>query len=101
MTNKDQVMTTFGEGILKHFEKIGVEGISVIVIDHVRIILNVLGKNIATRVPYNVISNAMKNIESFGTLRYEIISELTIGLRTIVDGSTRPTGKKRVRRRRV
>lgn len=88
MTNKDRVMTTFGSGILKHFKKIGIDGRSVIVIDHVRIILNVLGRNIATRVPYNVISNAMKNIESFKVLRYEIISELTIGLRTIVDGST-------------
>jgi hypothetical protein len=92
MTNKDKVMTTFAAGILKHFERLGIDGRQEIVIDHVRIILNVKGKNIATRVPYNVISNAMKNIESFGTLRYEIISELTIGLRTIVDD---------IRRRRV
>lgn len=100
-SNKDSILISFASGILKHFSDIDISGKYILKPNSINIILRAYNKKISTTIPYNVISNAITNIEALQVLRYEIIEELTIGLRHASKNvNNRPMNKTEKSRRR-
>lgn len=98
MVEKQQIiLATFANGILKHFKSCNVSGRYVLLDNGVKIVLELSGQRITTSVPYVVISNAMKDIEAFRVMRFELILELTKGLRNASKVSSQEKQNKDVR----
>lgn len=83
LTNQDQVLISFASGILRHFSNIDISGKHTLMVNSIKITILVYNKNISVIIPYNVISNAITNIEAFQCMRFEIIEELTIAIRKV------------------
>lgn len=81
----------FAEGILSHFKRINIAGKYILEDNAVKIQILVYGKTISTTISLGVILNVISNLESWQVTRYEIISEMTKGIKDI----GKKEGKKR------
>ena len=101
LSNKDQVLISFASGILKHFQNAIIPGEYILKPDEIQIILKVYSKNISTTIPYNIIANAVTNIEALQCMRFEIIQELTIAIgKASKNVNSKPMNLKKKRRKR-